>query len=219
MVLDPDGKIIFLNKALLELYSIKEPLSVIEKYNLLDDPVFNGRTKLCESIRKVFNGETVRISDYRTPIQELLDSGVLREKPYESDLMEIYLSPYRDSGNNVFVVCVSVIKEIYRGKPDVARAKAYISRNWRGKFDPRATADALNMSIAWLYRLFKENTGMTPGQYHQQCKIENIKKKLRNRDMTIKEVFEACGENSGGWILSAFKKVTGLTPTEYRNQF
>ena len=216
MVLADGGKILFLNKALLELYGIKDTLLITEKHNLLTDPVCTDLMKLRKSIRKAFTGEDVIVNDFRSPIQQLVDSGIISEKPYESDLMEVYLSPYMNSGNYICVVCVFIVRNIYRGKPEVARAKAYISQNWKEKFDPNKTANYLNMSVTQLYRLFKKHIGMTPGEFHRQCKLDHIKEKLSDKTLSIKEAFMDCGENSHGWIKKVFKDATGLTPAQWR---
>ena len=73
------------------------------------------------------------------------------------------------------------------------------------------------MSVAQLYKIFKQHAGMTPGKYHLQCKIEHIKEKLSDKNLTIKEAFAACGEDGNGWISRVFKKVTGMTPKEFQN--
>ena len=216
MVFDGSGKTVFLNKALLDLNGIEDTTFIIEKYNVLSDPVCNDQMKLRKSIRKAFNGEAVKVPYFSAPIQELIERGIINEKPYESAVMEVYLSPYRDSAHHLFVVCVFIVKEIFRGQPEVAMAKAYISQNWKGKFDSGKTAKYLNISVTQLYRLFKQHAGITPGEFHRQCKIDYIKEKLSDKRLSIKEAFMACGEDSQGWIKKVFKDVTGFTPLEWR---
>lgn len=211
-----DGTAVFINRASMELYGIPDPNLIIGKYNLLTDPVCNDRMGLRETIARAFGGEKVSIPDFIPPVQDLVDRGIIREKPYESALMEAHFSPVKNEGDLVFVVCMFIVKNIYRGKPEVVKAKEYLSLNWRGKYEPKKTAKTLGMSVTQLYRVFKEHTGMTPGDYHQQCKTEHIKEKLADRSLSVKEAFEACGEDSRGWMLRVFKGYTGFTPTKYR---
>ena len=219
-----DGTAILINKALMKLNGIRDKKHIIGKYNLLDDPVCNGQPGLRDTIKKVFSGKnsagaadnTVVVPDFRPPIQELVNRGVIREKPYESALMEVYLSKITDNGSLAFVVCVFIVKKIFKGNPGAARAKEYISQNWQGKFEPKATAQLLNMSVTQLYRIFKRHAGMTPGEYHRQCKIEHIKEKLDDKSLSIKQVLAACGENSQGSIQRIFKEETGITPAQWR---
>ena len=215
-IFDSGGTVVFANRAILELYGVMDACLVVGKYNLLNDPVCNDRMGLREIIKKAFCGEPVTIPDFRPPIQELVDSGVIKEKPWESASMDVHLSPARDKDNRLFVVCVCIVKSIYRGKPELARAKEYISANWRSKFDPQTTAESLRMSVTQLYRLFKQHEGMTPGAFHKHCKIEHIKEKLNDKNLNIKEAFKACGEDSRGYIFHVFKEATGITPTQYR---
>jgi len=211
-----DGTMVFANRAFLELFGIADSGLIVGKYNLLNDPVCNDRLGLRETIKRAFSGEAVKVSDFRPPRKELVDSGVIKEKPYESALMEVYLSPSWDKDNRLFVVCVLIVKNVYRGKPELVKAKEYINANWQGKFEPRTTAESLSISVTQLYRLFKQYEGMTPGAYHHQCKIEHIKEKLNDQNLNIREAFKACGENSKGWVSQVFKETTGLTPTQYR---
>jgi len=214
----PDGTTIFVNSAFLELHRIPDADMILGKYNLLNDPVCNDQMGLRETIERAFRGEEVLIPDFRVPIQDVIDRGIIKEKPFESAIMEVYLSPIMDKGKIIFVLCVFVVKSIFCGKPEVAKAKEYLDLNWRGKFEPHTTAKSLNMSVAQLYNLFKKHIGMTPGEYHKICKIEHIKEKLADKSLTVEEAFRACGEDSKGQIARVFKKITGLSPARWRKQ-
>ena len=213
-----DGTALFINRASMELNGIADSSLIIGKYNLLDDPVCNETLGHREAIKKAFGGEAVSVPDFRPPIQDLVNRGVIKEKPYEAALMEAHLCPIKDKNNLVCVLCVFIVRNIYRGKPEVLRAKENISLAWRGKFDAEATAESLAMSVTQLYRLFKEHLGMTPGSYHKLCKIEHLKEKLIDKNLTVKEAFKACGEDSRGWVAKVFKELTGLSPAEFRKQ-
>ena len=213
----PDGTVVFFNRSGLELNGIKDPELLIGKYNLLHDPVCNDRLGLRETIIRAFHGETVFVPDFRPPIQDLVDRGIIKQKPYESAVMEVYLSPVKDKDNLVFVVGVFIVKSIFRGKPEVARTKEYIHHHWQGKFESEAMAKYMGMGVSNLYKHFKEETGMTPGEYHKKIKIEHIKEKLRDKNLTVKKAFEACGENSNGWVAKKlFKELAGMSPKEWR---
>jgi methylphosphotriester-DNA--protein-cysteine methyltransferase len=94
----------------------------------------------------------------------------------------------------------------------------YIALNWQGKFNPRSTAKSLKISVTQLYRLFKHHSGMTPNEFHQKCKVEHLKEKLSERNLTVKEAFSACGEDSTGWVSQVFKSITGLSPIQWREE-
>ena len=215
-IFNAQGAMVFANRAMLELYGIDDPDLIVGKYNLLEDRVCNDLFGYRESIEKAFKGKELTIPDFKLPVQDLVDRGILKEKPFESALMEARFSPLKEKDSLMFVVCVFIVKSIYRGNPVVTRVKEYLSLNWRGKFNPKATAEAHNMSVAQLYKLFKHHTDMTPGEYHLQCKIEHIKEKLADKNLSVKEAFASCGEDGSGWILRVFKKVAGVTPAEFQ---
>ena len=210
------GETVFINTALMKLNGITDANTIVGKYNLRTDFICNELMGYREIIKRAFRGETVTISNFAPPVQSLVDLGAIKEKPYESALMEAHLSPVVDCGRLSFVVCVFIVKSIFRGRPEVARAKEYLSRNWRGEFDKHKTAEALGLSASQLYRLFKQYDGSTPGEYHKQCKVEHLKEKLTDKSLTVKAAFEACGEDHKGRIGRVFKEQTGLTPSEYK---
>ena len=59
---------------------------------------------------------------------------------------------------------------------------------------------------------------MTPGDYHKKVKVDHIKEKLEDKNLSVKEAFAACGEDSRGWLSKVFKEITGLSPKQYREK-
>ena len=53
--------------------------------------------------------------------------------------------------------------------------------------------------------------------YHKKVKLDHIKEKLMDKNLTIAEAFSFCGEDNRGTYTRTFKEMTGMTPTEYRN--
>jgi AraC-like DNA-binding protein len=170
-----------------------------------------------EEIQKAFKGATSVIHNFSAPIQDLVDRGIVKEKSWESSTMDLHFYPVWDGKTLAFVVCAFIVKTIYKGKPEVAKAQEYISRHWQEEFNANEIAKAVNLSERQLYKLFKLHTGMTPGYYHKKCKIEQIRKKLMDKNLNITEAFAACGEDSQGRMAKVFKEVTGLTPSQFRN--
>ena len=212
----PDGTAVFLNRASLELNNIRDPGLVVGKYNLLADPVCNDQMGIGKKIQMAFNGELSIARDVVVPIQDLVERGVVKEKPFEKSLMDLYLYPVKDNGRLVFVVFVSIVRKIYFGNPDIIRVEEYIDSHWQNDFDPASVAKSINMSERQMYKLFKHDTGMTPGEYYRNCIVEHLKEKLADKNLNIKQAFLACGEDSRGRIARTFKEVTGMSPREYR---
>ena len=216
-VFAPDGISVFANRALLELNNVPDAGLIIGKYNVIKDPALNAIPIVRDGIQKAFRGEPAVAYDMVAPIQDLINRGLIAEKPFEKSFMDFYLYPIMKGKELVFVVFVCIVKKLYYGRPDLARAKEYLDTHWQEDFIPEELAKHVNMSVTPLYKLFKEHTGMTPGDYHKKVKIEHLKEKLTDKNLSIKQAFAECGEDSRGWILKTFKKATGMTPTEFRN--
>jgi len=215
----PDGTCVFLNRALMELHNLHDKNFAIGKYNVLKDPIIlqiMEQMGLSDKFQKVFQGEAAICKDFPAPVADLQDRGLIDEKPYEKGTMDLYNYPIWKDDKLHFVVCVFVVRNLYMGRPDVARAKEYIDNHWLEEFDLKVMAKSANMSITPLYNLFKQHIGMTPGEYYKKVKVEHIKEKLTDKSLSIKEAFAACGEDSRGHLSKVFKEITGLTPTDYR---
>jgi AraC-like DNA-binding protein len=117
----------------------------------------------------------------------------------------------------LFTICIYIAKNVYTGRTEINKAKEYIDNSWLEAFDGKAVARAANVSPSHLYALFRSNTGMTINDYYKRVKVEHIKEKLADENLTIAEAFSFCGADSRGGFSKTFKELTGMTPTEYRN--
>ena len=216
-IFDSKGTTVYCNRAFMELNGIKDIDLLAGKYNVLGDPVME-KIGLLSSIRSAFCGKTFVMYDVVLPIQDLVNRGLINEKPFKKALTDFHLYPIMKDKEAAFVVFVCVVKKIYTGRPKIARAKEYMDKHLQDEYDPRAVAKSVSMSVAGLYKVFKKNTGMTPGEYHKNIKIERLKKQLADTAMSVKEAFDACGEDSQGRIARVFKRITGLSPTQYRER-
>ena len=213
----PDGTCIFCNKAGLKLNGIPDADLFVGKYNLINDPVcleIIGR----ECMDRIIHGEPVFVPDFPAPIQDVLDRGMIDEKPFEAATMDIYTQPVWDGGTFVCTICFFIVKHIYRGSADMVKAQEYMDENWLEHFDREKIAAAAGMSPSHFSRMFKKYSGMTPQYYYEQVKIDKIKEKLLDPNLTVTQAFAECGVGSKGTYLRRFKEITGETPTEYRNK-
>ena len=217
-VFAPDGTTVFVNKAGMDMVGIKDPSLLIGKYNLLKDPVCMDQLGYREDFKRAFKGEIVIITGFPAPIDDVLERGVIDNKPWEAATMDLYLYPVFRGKKLCFVVCLFFITRLYYGRPEVVKTKEYIDAHWRDEYDSNTVAKAVNMSVAQLYNLFKRHTGITPGEYHKKVKIDHIKEKLGDKNLSIKEAFAACGEDSQGRVAKVFKEVTGMSPKQYRGE-
>ena len=214
-IFSPDGTSVYLNKAMMGFINVTDASAHVGKYNLLHDPVCHEIFGL-ESIERMFQGEAQICADKPCPIQDVVNRGVSDEKAFEAAYMDVHSYPIWNGDELVYVGCVFVVKHVYYERAEIVQAKKYIETNWREDYDDEKAAKAAHMSARQLRSIFKQSTGMTLNDYHKKCKVEHIKEKLADKNLSIKEAFAACGEDYRGTYLSVFKKVTGLTPTAFR---
>ena len=214
-VFAPDGTVVYVNQSCLAFVGLKDASLHIGKYNLLHDPVCDqifGH----ERLESAFHGEAVSWFDMPVPIQDVVDRGIIEEKPFESAFMDFHLLPVWDGDRLAYVVGMYHLNRMYQGPPQVAKAKEYIESHWQEAFDYEAVARAANISGASLYRMFNEHVGMTPKDYYHKVKLGHIQEKLQDKTLSVAEAFSFCGVDSQGRAAKIFKNMTGMTPTEYR---
>ena len=214
-IFTPDGTVTLINRACLELYNISDAGLVIGKYNLLNDTHYNDQAVFRNIVQKAFRGDAVH-GHFTPPIQNFLDSGIIKEKPFESADIDLYFYPVFNNEALSFVVCVFIVKKLYKGRPEIVKVQEYINLHWKEKFDAKQTARYVNMGVTQLYTLFNKHIGMTPGDYYRKCKVERIKEALADKSLSIKDAFAACGADSRGAYFKIFKEVMGQSPSAYR---
>jgi AraC-like DNA-binding protein len=75
----------------------------------------------------------------------------------------------------------------------------------------------LNIDYSIFRKIFKEYTGISPGQYHLSLRIRQAKELLINTNLSIKEISYRLGFESIFYFSRVFKSKTGINPTEYKN--
>lgn len=116
-----------------------------------------------------------------------------------------------------------IARSIYEEKKNISRAHEYIQeviehmhRNSEEPISIKEYASRCNMSVCWFISNFKELTGMTPGQYITQIKINKAKELLTNTELNISEVADIIGYQNSFYFSRIFKKVTGMCPREWK---
>jgi len=212
----PDGLLVYSNRALLNFMNIPDVNSIVGTYNLLHDPVCDELFGH-DTLEKAFRGEAVPwFKSSPVPMQDFLDRGIVKERPYESAFVDITLYPVWDDDKLAYVVNIMIPRSVYQGNPVVAKATEYIDSHWMDEFDAGAVANAVYINPKYLNDLFKRNTGMRLADYYKKIKVDHIKEKLLDKNLFITEVFSLCGANNRRTVSRIFKELTGMTPKEYR---
>jgi AraC-like DNA-binding protein len=100
----------------------------------------------------------------------------------------------------------------------IEKARLLFRANINNRYSPEQAAQDLNVGYSWFRKRFKSYTGLSPGQYYLQLKIEKAKDFLTNSKMQIKEISIELGFDSTLYFSKIFKGKTGFNPTDYRNR-
>lgn len=77
-------------------------------------------------------------------------------------------------------------------------------------------AEECSVSKNHLSKLFKHVLGLTPFQYYRRVRMENVREKLKDTRLSIRQAFEACGMKYNGSIAHEFKRMFSKSPGEFR---
>lgn len=91
----------------------------------------------------------------------------------------------------------------------------YIYDNITSKLTSCNIAIQVFLSQRQLYRVIKNNTGMSTHQYIESLRLSVVKKLLNQHNMNLGEIAELTGFSSGFHLSASFKKHTGMNPKEY----
>jgi AraC family transcriptional regulator len=215
-IYSPDGTSVMLNKAMLAEYHAISPGMVVGKYNIFKDPYIVASGQL-HAVKRAFGGETVFFTDVRVPLEEIAERYGIQDFDVEAVYQDITIFPILDDGKRVIYVAAFLInRRVYRGKEEIEKAKEYIENHWLDRFDLNETAKAACLSKAHFTKLFKKHTSVTPHEYYTNYKINRLKEKLLDTNLSIAQVFADCNMDYNGHSARVFKNKTGLSPSAYR---
>ena len=94
--------------------------------------------------------------------------------------------------------------------------REYVRLNYMKKITAKDLSKAAMLEYSYLFRLFKEKLGMSPGEYIINFKIGIAAKLLCEDDMTINEIAATVGYDDRAAFSKLFRKKCGISPSEYR---
>ena len=77
-------------------------------------------------------------------------------------------------------------------------------------------ADVVHLSVSRLVHLFTAETGLPPGRYLRELRLERARQLLRQTPLSVKEVMAAVGYNDASHFSRDFKRNHGVSPQAYR---
>ena len=97
----------------------------------------------------------------------------------------------------------------------VRRACRYIQENLESPLTLTVLGAELSVSAAYLQRLFKRVTGITPRQYADACRLGLLKARLKERRTVTMALYEA-GYGSSSRLYERAAQQLGMTPATYK---
>ena len=114
---------------------------------------------------------------------------------------------------------LSKSKSLQKAKnPRILPAAEFIKKNYDTKITNEKLAELCNMSVTHFRRIFKENFGVSPMQYHEKIRMHWAVIFLQSRMFTVSEISEKLGYSDVYYFSNAFKKHTGNPPSYYKNK-
>lgn len=101
----------------------------------------------------------------------------------------------------------------------VLSAKEYIENNyWKETLSVAEIVEFVKIDRTYLYRLFKEGTGMSVLEYITSYRIKRASYLLQNTSIAIKSIAYSVGFENQLYFSRVFRKATSYSPSEYRGK-
>jgi AraC-like DNA-binding protein len=95
-------------------------------------------------------------------------------------------------------------------------AKEFMKNNLARELCVADIAAAAGLSANHFSQGFKKVTGVTPHRWLMQARVDAAKDLLRNSDLTLKAIADACGFVDQSHFTKVFSRETGMTPAIWR---
>lgn len=102
--------------------------------------------------------------------------------------------------------------------PRIVKVIAWMNAEVQSKFSIAEWSDRLNISAAYLYELFRKETGQSPGQYFLLHKLVTARKLLRETNMTVTDIADYLGFSSLHYLARLFARTYNESCIRYRNR-
>jgi transcriptional regulator GlxA family with amidase domain len=101
----------------------------------------------------------------------------------------------------------------------VAEIQQFIAGHPAADLSVEALARVAAMSPRNFARVFRSETGIPPGRYVEQIRIETARRLLEEGDLSVEAVARAAGFGSHETLRRSFINTFGIPPGEYRRRF
>ncbi|WP_461120136.1 GlxA family transcriptional regulator [Saccharothrix stipae] len=123
--------------------------------------------------------------------------------------------PWRSGGQSQFIVRpVPVMTDT-----STAPARAWALEHLHEPLDLRALAALARMSVRTFTRRFREETGISPGKWITQQRVERARHLLETTDLAVDQVARHAGFGTGAALRQQMSATLGVAPSVYRTTF
>lgn len=99
----------------------------------------------------------------------------------------------------------------------VKRIIHYLSTQYAEPLSIESMAETIGFSRAYLSRVFKRHTGMTPVTFLLQLRLDKARRLLRERrELTVEQIAASVGFQDPLYFSKQFRRFYGMPPTAYR---
>lgn len=106
-----------------------------------------------------------------------------------------------------------------KGAQSPLEIKEYLENHMAEKITLDGLSEKFFRNKYYLARLFKNEYGITTGDYLLQVRISHAKELLRFSSLSVEEIGERCGIAPLYYFSRIFKRVEGISPRDYRNKW
>lgn len=122
-----------------------------------------------------------------------------------------------EEGFRPCIRCKPDIKDWKGYKEEVAKETiAYLQSHYKNPFYLKKIGESLQKNPFYIHRSFKAIHGMTPLSYLHLLRIEEAKRLLKNKKLSMMDIALEIGYNDSTQFSVKFKEGTGISPFVYR---
>jgi two-component system response regulator YesN len=148
-------------------------------------------------------------------VQEMMENDPYGQLVERKTYLEIYYWFTKD----LFPLYVELMQDMHNeaSKSIILNITKYINDNITSDISLIKCADMVNLSPAYMSRIFKKYMGVTFVDYVVKCKVDEIKRLLVETDYSIEDIADIMGYSKRS-IYRLFKRITNMSPNNYRSQ-
>lgn len=160
--------------------------------------------------------------------------GNIIEIPVESKPVRLFISLFEklqqeqslkkyEGGEFLYSFLCSLLRELETPASEsrsvyVQQAIVLIETNFDKLSGIEELAAKLNISFAYLARIFKKEMGLSPIRYLTNIRLQKAMLMLLNSKASVEEIAILCGFSCGNYFCKVFRKIMKMSPLEYRKR-